>query len=190
MNTRDDRKDHRFGHIHEVWGTFNTRCREIYGLGPHTTIAEMLQKFCAHCRFRQYVPSKPGRCGIKYWSLADAGNHYCYNTIPYFAKEGDTPAVNLGAEVVENLVEPIQGTNRNVICDCYFTNVDLFKELYNDNLTVVSTVMPNGRHFLLSLLSKQARGRKVDSSLFAFKDNLTMVFWHPKRSKFVILLSS
>ena len=46
------------------------------------------------------------------------------------------------------------------------------------------------RHLPFSLLSKQARGREVGSSLFVFKDNLTMVSWHPKRSKFVLLLSS
>ena len=69
-------------------------------------------------------------------------------------------------------------------------SVDLFEELYNDNLTAVGTVMPNRRHLPLSLLPKQARGCEVGSSLFAFKDNLTMVSWHRKRSKFVLLLSS
>ena len=43
---------------------------------------------------------------------------------------------------------------------------------------------------LIQLLPKQARDREVGSSLFTFKDNLTMVSWHPKRSKFVLLLSS
>ena len=131
----------------------------------------------------------PGRYGIKYWIFADSKNHYCYNAIPYLGKEGDAPAVNLGAQVVKNLVEPVKGTNRSVTCDCYFTSVDLFEELYNDNVTAVGTVMPNRRHFHLSLLLKQAIGREVGSSLFAFKNNLTMVSWHPKRSKFVLLVS-
>ena len=50
--------------------------------------------------------------------------------------------------------------------------------------------MANRRHLPLSLLPKQARDREVGSSLFAFKDNLNMASWHPKRSKFVLLLSS
>ena len=136
------------------------------------------------------MPSKPGRYGIKYWILAYAERHYYYNAIPYLGKEGDAPALNLGAQFVKNLVEPIKGTSRNVTCDRYFTSVYLFEEFYNNNLTAVGTVMPNRRHLPLSLLTKQARGREVGSSLFAFKDNLTMVSWHPKRSKFVLLLSS
>ena len=50
--------------------------------------------------------------------------------------------------------------------------------------------MFNRRHLPLSLLPKQARGCEVGSSLFAFKDNLNMVFLHPKQSTFVLLLSS
>ena len=53
VNARDDRKDDRFGHIREVWDTFNNRCTELYGLGPYTTFDEMLQKFCGRCRFWQ-----------------------------------------------------------------------------------------------------------------------------------------
>ena len=119
--------------------------------------------------------------------MSDAENHYCHKAI---GKEGDAPAINLGAQVVKNLVEPIKGTNLNVTCDRYFTSMDLYEELYNDNLTAVGTVMPSRRHLPLSLLPKQARGRDVGSSLFAFKDNLALVSWHPKRSKFVLLLSS
>ena len=103
VHTRDDRKDDRFGHIRRVWDTFNNRCRELYGLESHTAIDEMLQKFRGRCRFRQYMPSKPGRYGIKYWILADAENHYCYNAIPYLGNEGGAPTINPGTQVVQNL---------------------------------------------------------------------------------------
>ena len=63
------------------------------------------------------MPSKQGSYGVKYWILADAENHYCYNAISYLGKEGDAPAGNLGAHVVRNLVETIKGTNHNVTCD-------------------------------------------------------------------------
>ena len=154
VNTRDDRKDDRFGHIREVWDTFNNRCRELYGLGPHTFIDEMLQKFRVHCIFRQYMPSNSGKHGIKYWILADTENHYSYNAIPYLGKEGDALALNVGVQVIKNLVQPIKGTSRSVTCDRYFTSVDLFKELYNNNLTAVGTIMPNRRHLPLWLLPK------------------------------------
>ena len=110
----------------------------------------------------------------------DAKKHYCYNAIPYLGKERDAPAVNLRGQAIKNLVEPIKGTNLNATCDCHFMSVDLFEEHHSNNVTAVDTVMPNRRHLPLLLLPKQARGREVGSSLFAFKDNLTMVSWHPK----------
>ena len=182
-------KNYRFVHIGEVWHTCNNHCRELYGLKPHKPIDEMLQKFRDRCRFRQYMSSKPGRYGIKYWILADAENQYCYNAIPYFSKEGDAPVVNHGAQVVKNLVETIKRTGHNVTCDRYSTSVNLFEEPYSNNVTALGTAMTNRRHLPLSLLPKQARSSEVDSSLFAFKNNLTIVSWHPKRSKFALLLS-
>ena len=50
--------------------------------------------------------------------------------------------------------------------------------------------MPNKKHLLLALLPKEAQGHEIGSSIFAFKDNLNMFSWHPKRSKYVLLLSS
>ena len=43
-----------------------TVAESTYGLGPHTVIDGMLQKFRGRHRFRQYIPSKPGKYGIIY----------------------------------------------------------------------------------------------------------------------------
>ena len=158
VQTRDVSKDDQSGDIREVWDISNNRCRQLYGLGPHVIIKEMLQKSRGRRKFRQYMPSTPGRYGIKHWILADAENHYCYNTIPYLGKETEFPTVNLGAQVAKSLGEPIKGTNRNITCDRYFTSVDLFEELFQDKVTAVGTVMPNRKHLSLQLLPKQTRG--------------------------------
>ena len=135
------------------------------------------------------MPSKSGRYVINYWILDDAENHHCYHAISYLAKEGDIPDVNLSAQVVKNLAEPMKETNRNVTWVRHFSSFDLFKELYKSNLTSAGIAMPNRRYLPLSLLPKHARGRGVGSTLFAFKDNLTIVSWHSKRSKSDLLLA-
>ena len=187
-DTRNDWRDNRFGHIREACELFNNCCWELYGLGPHVTIDEMLQKFCGRCRFRQYMPQKPGRYGIKYWILADAESHYCFNAISYLGKEGDTPAVNLGATVVTKPVEPICNTHQNVTCDCFFTSFDLFEDLHRGNLSAVGTVKANRKSLTVKLLPSQAKERTVGDSIFAFKENTTMVSWYPKWEKVVLLL--
>ena len=74
-----------------------------------------------------YVPSKPGRYGIKFWTLVDAQIHYCYNAMPYLGKYGDKVAVNIRAAVVEKLVEPLHNSGRNIACGPYFTCVDMIE---------------------------------------------------------------
>ncbi|XP_020710991.2 piggyBac transposable element-derived protein 4-like [Athalia rosae] len=44
------------------------RCQENYSVGPYTTIDEMLEAFRRRCKFRQYIPNKPARYGIKIYS--------------------------------------------------------------------------------------------------------------------------
>ena len=121
------------------------------------------------------MPQKPGWYGIKYWILADAESYYCFNTTPYLGKEGNTPAVNLGATVVTKLVEPIRNTHQNVTSDCFFTSVDLFEDLHKDNLSAVGTVKANRRNLPVKLLLSQAKEHTMGDSIFAFKENTTMV---------------
>ena len=112
----------------------------------------MLLKFRGRCSFRQYMPSKPGRYGIKFWILADVQNNYCYNTMPFLGKDGDKVADDLGATVVKKLVEPLHNSGRNITCHRYFTGVETLKII---NLTVVGTVMPNRKHSPVKLTKKQ-----------------------------------
>jgi hypothetical protein len=47
---------------------FNETMLQIYTLSEHLTIDEMLVEFHGRASFRQYLPSKPGKFGLKlYW---------------------------------------------------------------------------------------------------------------------------
>ena len=101
------------------------------------------------------MPSKPGRYGIKVWILADAENHYCYNTFPYLGKEGDKIAIILGASVIKRLVEPIHNTGRNITFERSFTGVELFEHLPKVKLTSIGTVIPIISTYPLHLLQRE-----------------------------------
>ena len=96
--TQEQRKvQDRFCHICKVWDNLISKAIDFYNLSPYGTIDEMLLKFRGRCSFSQYMPSKPGRYSIKFWILADAQNHYCYNAMPYLGKDRDKVTVNLGS---------------------------------------------------------------------------------------------
>ena len=47
--------------IKDIIDKFNLKLRQFYTPGPHLCIDEMLVEFHGKVRFRQYIPSKPGR---------------------------------------------------------------------------------------------------------------------------------
>ena len=115
------------------------------------------------------MSQKSGRYGIKYWILADAKSHYCFNAIPYLGKEGYTPAVIFGLTFATKLVEPICNTHQNFTCNRFFTSVDLFEDLHKDNLLAVGTVKTNRKNLPVNLLPNQVKERTMVDSIFAFK---------------------
>ena len=58
------------------------------------------------------------------------------------------------------------------------------------SFTAVGTVMLNREHFPVELSPKKSRDCEVDSSVFVCKYSITMVFWCPERSGYVVLLSA
>ncbi|KAK9730621.1 Transposase IS4 [Popillia japonica] len=67
--------------------------------------------------FRQYLPSKPDKYGMKIWWICDSRTSYPLRGIPYLGKEGLNRAENLAQRVVEDLCEPFLRTKRNITFD-------------------------------------------------------------------------
>ncbi|KAJ8945554.1 hypothetical protein NQ318_020400 [Aromia moschata] len=67
--TRQDRvKIDKLAPIREIFDLFIEKCRQGYHHSEYVTIDEMLLGFRGHCSFRQYIPSKPNKYGIKSFS--------------------------------------------------------------------------------------------------------------------------
>jgi len=55
--------------IRSVFDDFVKRCQDCYTIGENVTIDEMLEGFRGRCNFRQYIPNKPNKYGIKIQAL-------------------------------------------------------------------------------------------------------------------------
>ena len=66
--------------IRDLFETFVQNCLRNYSLSEFVTIDEMLVAFRGRCPFRQYIPNKPAKYGIKIQAMADARTYYtCKN---------------------------------------------------------------------------------------------------------------
>lgn len=157
----------------------------------YLTIDEQLIAFRGRCSFRQYIPSKPARYGIKIFALVDVKNAYTYNLEVYVGTQPDGPYKinNSPNNVVTRLVQPIEGTKRNITIDNWFTSLPLVLQLLEDKkLTVVGTMRRNK-----TCIPKQfvdPKNRPINSSLFGFHKDCTLTSYVPKKNKVVIAVST
>ena len=188
-DTRENRRQcDKLSTFTEIWENFLSRCRTCYSLGANGTIDEMLVRFCGHCPFRIYMPSKPNWYDIKIWVLADSETCYFYNAQIYLGKEGNLPEIRQAKRVVMDLCYPIYQSGHNITTDNFFTSVPLATNLLDKRLTLVGTLLSNKPEVPPDF--QRSSEHKVHSSIFGFTEKLTLCSYIPKKGRAVILLFS
>lgn len=174
----------------EIFELFLENCSKHYTLAEYTTIDEQLVPFRGRTKLRQYIPSKPAKYGLKIWTICDARTWYTHKMEVYVGNQpdGQYKVSNSPTDVVKRLVQNIEGSGRNITCDNLFSSVPLAAELQKKNLTIVGTLRKNKREIPNEFIS--VKDREINSSLFGFANNMTLVSYFPKKSKNVILLST
>lgn len=92
-------------------------------------------------------------------------------------------------EVVMSLCEPIYRSKRNVTTDNWFTSLRLLESLYSKKLTLIGTIRTNKTELPPEFVNPP-KSQQVQSSLFGFRYNATLVSYKPKKNKNVLLVSS
>ncbi|XP_039478046.1 piggyBac transposable element-derived protein 4-like [Oreochromis aureus] len=131
--------------IRAVWDEWCTRLPAMYRPGPEVTVDERLVPFRGRCPFRQYMPSKPARYGIKIWVACDARSSYAWKMQVYTGKpdKRGPPEKHLATRVVVDLTEGLE-LGRNVTCDNFLTSCDLTDRLFHQRgHTVLGTLRSN-----------------------------------------------
>uniref|UniRef100_A0A8C1PJ70 PiggyBac transposable element-derived protein domain-containing protein n=1 Tax=Cyprinus carpio TaxID=7962 RepID=A0A8C1PJ70_CYPCA len=170
-----------------IWEKWTHRLPLLFNPGQDVCVDEQLVPFKGRCRFRQYMPSKPAKYGIKIWVTCDVTTSYAWKLQIYTGKSPGSPAeVNQGKRVILEMTEGLQGNT--VTCDNFFTSYRLAEELLKRKMALVGTIRRNKPELPPQLL--QIKHRALLSSLFAFTKTHTAVSYVPKRGKNVLLLST
>ena len=115
----------------------------MYKPNKQLAIDETLIKFKGKVHFWQFIPIKPGRFGIKAFTLAESSSGYLLNSKIYTGKEGDGVQRDLGRKVVMSVIEPYLDKGYYVFMDNYYTSVALFEELQERKTLACGTVTSN-----------------------------------------------
>ncbi len=213
--------DDKLAPVRRLWDQVNSHFQHHYAPTGHVTVDEQLVPYKGRVPFRQYMPSKTGKYGMKIFWMCDAKNYYPVKGLPYLGRgrpnkpgagepkkpdagagadaggrpgtrnktKGKTPPGLTALETVWELSAPIAQSGRNITMDNYFTSKELAVRLYEERaLTLVGTLRSNKR--CLPHEFKANATRPSGSTLYGFKDYLTLVSHVPARKKAVLLLTT
>lgn len=98
--------------------------RNNYKPSECVAIDESMIKFKGRSTLKQYMPKKPIKRGYKVW-MKCAQSGYCLDFDIYVGKKGTSVETDLGAKVVKNFCESLEGKNHKVFFDNYFNGYPL-----------------------------------------------------------------
>ena len=163
---------------------FNAACERIYKPGRDICIDESLVPFRGRIVFRQYIPNKRHRYGIKLFKLCSKGG-YTYKTIVYAGK--DTSRIGTVAEsVVMKLMKGLLNHGRRLFTDNWYTSIPLAERLIKRKTHMIGTIRRNRRG-----LPKQVTGKKLRRGCVVAQQNrlgVTVLKWRNKRD--ILMLST
>ena len=124
---------------------------DAYIPGKNISVDDGLVKFNGRLLFKQYMPMKPDKFGIKVWMLADADNYYVPWFQIYLGKNRTNSELfqlkGLGSYIVWTLGEPYLDYHRHFFFDNFFTSTDLMRDLESRDTYACGTVRINRRDF-------------------------------------------
>ena len=158
----DDPHYDRFWKIRNVFDTLNNKFYELYNPTEHLAIDEVIVLFKRRVIFRQYIPKKHKRFGIKIYKLCDALG-YIYDMSVYLGKQRHLATQEISAThgTVLELIRRVEGLGHKLYMDSYFSSPALFDDLFGKKLNCCGTVrndrraMP--RHFIPGNEIKEGR---------------------------------
>ena len=114
--------------IRFVFDSINSSLNKAYMPNINLTIDEHLCRYRGKCPFKQYIPSKPDKYGIKVFVLADAKTFYPLNLEIYTGKGGSS---NKSEDLTSRLCTILK-PGHVITGDNYFTSLNLSRKLLEE----------------------------------------------------------
>ncbi|KAB0803767.1 hypothetical protein PPYR_00737 [Photinus pyralis] len=169
--------DDRLLKIRNVMNKFIHNYKIAYTPGQRVCIDESLIPWRGRLMFRQYIPNKRHRYGIKVFKLcSDRG--YTWNLMVYCGKTTDREN-SVAESVVMELVDGLLDQGRVLYTDNWYTSVPLAYRLLDRKTHLVGTLRLNRKH-----LPKEVVGAKLQKGEFAAQetsDGVVVLKWRDKR---------
>ena len=123
--------------------------QEVYTPTRNISIDESLLLWKGRLSFKQYIPLKRARFGVKSFMLCEDSG-YTYRFKIYTGKEIVVPAqqeLSLSEKVVADLMQPLLQKGYHLYTDNWYTSLPLYRYLYQHGTSACGTIRCNRKGF-------------------------------------------
>ena len=115
------------------------RFKSVYMPDSIVTIDETMVPWRGRLFFRQYIPGKAHKYGVKMYKAEDTGG-YIWNFMVYTSKQNPTATLGHSQTVTMHLLKDLLGCYRTVVADNFFTIITLAKQLLENDTYLIGTL--------------------------------------------------
>ncbi|GBN77865.1 PiggyBac transposable element-derived protein 4 [Araneus ventricosus] len=151
-------------------------------------IDESLFAWKGRLGFRQYVPSKRSRYGVKIYKLCKSVTGYVWNFLIYCGKDTDMSSSDgsYGERVVKTLMSDLCEKGYNVYLDRFFNSPSLAEYMHSVKTNVCGTVLKTRKKMPKNFPERKLKKGELDA---VQHDNMNIIAFKEKK-KDVFMLTS
>lgn len=179
--SREDPGYDRLWKIRNIFDNLNNKFAELYYPTEHLAVDEVIVLYKGRVTFRQYIPKKHRRFGVKIYKLCDSLG-YTFDMAVYSGKQHELANENV---TVLQLVRRVEGVGHKLYMDNYFSSPLLFDALLERKINSCGTVRHNRRGMPQDIGQKFMKLKRGDI-VTRVKGNLSAVRWRDKRDVYIL----
>lgn len=161
------------------------RFQALYEVDGNVTVDESMIKFKGRLSFRQYLPMKPTKWGVKVWVMAESSTGYVTNFQVYAGRQGSKEK-GLAHRVVMDLARPYYGSHLSIYMDNFYTGVNLLEEMKTHGLNACGTVRANRKGLPRNESLRKDAAMERHEFRVAQRDELSFCIWQDTKTVMVL----
>lgn len=187
-NKNLEKSEERLTKIREPYNKLRKTFKKSFYPFKNVCIDESLLIYKGRLSFKQYIPSKRSRFGIKSFVLCDCKTGYVLDLIVYtdLSSEVRTFSEKLGksGNIVATLMQPYLGKGHQLFVDNWYSSPALFQFLHNASTNACGTVRKRRE-----CIPKMQENLKKGQLSFRSSDNMLVLKWCDKREVWMLSTS-
>lgn len=160
-------------------------CRSIYTPGEVIVVDESMVHFRGRLLFRQYLPSKAHKYGIKIYKICTVDG-YTWGYKIYCGQSNNLHGLDKPGSVVVELAEDLLDEGRCIVTDNYYTSIPLAEYLLSRNTDLCGTLKLNRKGVPRDIVNANLEAGQI--AAMQKQNEMTVLKWKDKRA--VTMLST